>query len=100
MTNTNDKTVETLFNSFLHADPGGDLAEVMHTISAAIDAQIEAGAVDPDTIADYEYSAMKFGFYSGYLAALNMMAAKAQRALEKRREQFTVVTFPNPSAEE
>ena len=100
MTNTNDKTVETLFNSFLHADPGGDLAEAMHSISATIDAQIEAGAVDPDTIADYEYSAMKFGFYSGYLAALNMMAAKAQRALEKRREQFTIVTFPNPSAEE
>lgn len=100
MTTTNDKTLETLFESFLSSDPSGELAEAMHNISAALDAQIEAGAVDPDTVADYEYSAMKFGFYSGYLAALNMMAAKAQRALEKRREQFTVVTFPNPSAEE
>ena len=100
MTTTNDKTVEILFESFLNSDPTGELAEEMHRISAIIDEQIAAGDVDPDTIADYEYSAMKFGFYSGYLAALNMIAAKAQRALEKRREQFTVVTFPNPSAEE
>lgn len=100
MTNTKDKTVETLFNNFLHSDPGGELAEAMHSISAVIDAQIEAGAVDPDTIADYEHAAMQYGFYAGFVAALNMMSAKAQRALERRREQFTIVQFPNPSAED
>ncbi len=85
MTTTNDKTVEILFESFLSSDPSGELAEAMHNISAALDAQIEAGAVDPDTVADYELAAMKYGFYAGFVAALNLQAAKARLALNRQR---------------
>ena len=85
MTTTNDKTVETLFERFLSSDPSGELAEAMHTISAAIDAQIEAGNVDPDTISDYEYAAMKYGFYAGFLTGLNVVAAKTRLALNRQR---------------
>ncbi len=85
MTTTNDKTVEILFENFLNSDPTGELAEEMHRISAIIDEQIAAGAVDPDTIADYELAAMKYGFYAGFVAALNLQAAKARLALNRQR---------------
>ena len=80
MKKVTENTVETLFNNFLNAAPTGELAEAMHTISAAIDAQIAEGCVDPDTIADYEYSAAKYGFYAGFFAALSLK--KARRVLD------------------
>ena len=85
MTTTNDKTVETLFESFLNSDPTGELAEEMHRISAIIDEQIAAGAVDPDTIGDYEYAASKYGFYAGFFMGLNLVAAKTRLALNRQR---------------
>ena len=85
MTTTNDKTVETLFERFLSSDPSGELAEAMHTISAAIDVQIEMGSVDPDIVADYELAAIRYGYYAGFMAALDMQTAKIRLALNRQR---------------
>ena len=87
MTTTNDKTLEILFENFLSSDPYGELAEAMHTVSAAIDAQIEAGAVDPDTVADYELAAMKYGFYAGFFAAMNLIVVKTRLARNPEQER-------------
>lgn len=83
MTTTNDNIVEILFSAFLDAAPTGKLAEDMHTFSAAIDAQIAAGCVDPDTVGDYELAASKYGFYAGFFAALEYTKGlkKARREL-------------------
>ena len=70
-----NKTIETLFQSFLNAAPTGELAEDMHEISAEIDAQIEAGTVDCDIIGDYELAALRMGFYAGFAAAKGLKRA-------------------------
>lgn len=61
--------LESLFMAFLETTPTGPLAAEMQRISTIIDQQIEAGAVDADTIGDYELAAMRFGFAAGYAAA-------------------------------
>ena len=77
MTNLNE-TIETLFNNFLEATPAGELAEAMHRISAAIDAQIENGGGDPlyDLTADHELAALRNGYYAGFTAALELIGAR------------------------
>ena len=80
-------TIENLFENFLNTAPTGELAEAMHRISAELDAQIKAGAVDEDTVADYELSAMRNGFYAGFVAALEYQRAKVQLAIAQRRER-------------
>lgn len=79
-------TIETLFMSFLETPPSGELAEAMHKISAEIDRQIEAGAVDPMTVADYECVAARYGFYAGFAAAQGLQMAKIRLALERQRK--------------
>lgn len=65
-----NKMLESLFMDFLETTPTGPLAAEMQRLSAVIGDQIEAGAVDDDTVAAYELSAMKYGFAAGYAAAL------------------------------
>lgn len=79
-------TIETLFMSYLETPPSGELAEAMHKISAEIDRQIEAGVVDPMTVADYECAAARYGFYAGFAAAQGLQMAKIRLALERKRK--------------
>ena len=79
-------TIETLFMSFLETPPSGELAEAIHKISAEIDRQIETGAVDPMTVADYERAAARYGFYAGFAAAQGLQMAKIRLALERQRK--------------
>ena len=83
-----NKEIEALFENFLNAAPTGELAEDMHTISAMIDRQIEAGKVDADTIGEYELAATRYGFYAGFVAALEYQRAKVQLALQRRQERL------------
>ena len=83
MTTNTRETMEILFNDFLNSDPRGELAEAMHEYSAAIDAQIEMGSVDPDIVTDYELAAIRYGYYAGFMAALDMQTAKIRLALER-----------------
>lgn len=80
--------IENLFENFLNSTPTGELAEAMHRISAEIDAQIKTQTVDEDAIADYELSAMRNGFYAGFVAALEYQRAKVQYAIAQRRERI------------
>ena len=68
-----NEMLETLFMNFLETSPTGPLSAAMQRLSSIIDRQIEAGAVDPDTIADYECAAMKYGFAAGYAAAMQAL---------------------------
>ena len=72
-----NEMLETLFMNFLESRHTGPLAEAMHELGGIIDQQIDAGAVDADTIGDYEYAAMKYGFAAGFVAAMEL--AKAQQ---------------------
>ena len=83
-----NNAIEMLFEDFLNAPMDGELAEAMHRISAEIDAQIKAGAVDEDTIGDYELAAMKNGFYAGFAAAMGLQQARIQIALARHRGQM------------
>ena len=67
-----NEMLESLFMNFLETAPTGALAAAMQRLSSIIDRQIEAGAVDPDTIADYECAAMKYGFSAGFAAAMQV----------------------------
>lgn len=70
-----NEMLETLFMHFLESAPAGSLADAMHQLSRTIDQQIEAGAVDADTIGDYECAAMKYGFAGGFAAAMQLANA-------------------------
>lgn len=67
-----NEMLESLFMNFLETAPTGALAAAMQRLSRLIDQQIEAGAVDPDTIADYECAAMRHGFAAGFAAAMQV----------------------------
>ena len=69
-------------------DTNSVILRSMHRISAEIDAQIKAGAVDEDTIGDYELAAMKNGFYAGFAAAMGLQRARIQLALAHHRGQI------------
>lgn len=73
-----NEMLEILFMHFLETAPTGELAAAMRQISVIIDQQIAAGAVDSDTIANYELSALRYGFSAGYAAA--MQQCNVQRA--------------------
>ena len=72
-----NEMLESLFMNFLETAPTGPLAEAMHRLSTTIDRQIDAGAVDADTIADYECAAMRYGFAAGYKAAMQLIGQQA-----------------------
>ena len=72
------KTIESLFENFLNAAPVGEHAEEMHRLSAEIDRQIAAGDVDADLIGEYELSALRFGFYAGLKAGLELKQQGAE----------------------
>lgn len=80
-----NETIERLFIDFLETRHAGELSEEMHRISASIDSQIEAGAVDYDTVADYEFAATRYGFYAGFAAALELQAAKISLLVRNRK---------------
>ncbi len=71
-----NEIIETLFENFLETRSTGTVADEMHRISAEIDAQIEAGAVEYDTIGEYELAAMRVGFYAGFAALQTILTAK------------------------
>lgn len=71
-----NEMLEALFMDFLESAPTGALAAAMHRLGKTIDLQIDAGAVDADTIADYECAAMKYGFAGGFSAALQVLESK------------------------
>lgn len=74
--------IETLFDSYIETPRAAEgekpLEDAVNRISADIDSQIEAGKVDYETIALYEYAARKAGYYEGYKAGFH--AALAARA--------------------
>lgn len=71
-----NEMLETLFMNFLESHHTGPLAAELHRLGGTIDQQIDAGAVDADTIADYEYAAMKYGFAAGFAAAMELANAR------------------------
>lgn len=77
-----NETIETLFENFLETRHAGELVNELHRISREIDAQIEAGAVEHDTIGEYELAATRYGFYAGFAAALEVQAAKIRLAMK------------------
>lgn len=79
-----NETIETLFENFLENRHTGELVDALHRVSAEIDAQIEAGAVDCDTIGEYELAATRYGFYAGFAAALELQAAKIRLAMQNK----------------
>lgn len=72
-----NKTIEILFEHFTNAPLSGEIAEAMHKISGAIDAAIEAGDMDTaiELTGDHELAAMRYGFYAGFLAGLELRQA-------------------------
>lgn len=76
-----NKTVEILFQNFLDTTQTGELAEAMDSISAAVDAAIEAGDVDKamELTADLELASSRFGYYYGFLAGLELNKATGQQ---------------------
>lgn len=79
-------TFEILFQHFLETAPTGELAEAMHKISAELDRQIEAGAVEHLTLADYECAAARYGFYAGFAAAQDLQMAKIRLARDRQKQ--------------
>lgn len=79
-----NKTIETLFENFLETRHAGELVDELHRIGGMIDTQIEAGAVDCDTIGEYELAATRYGFYAGFAAALELQAAKIRLAMQNK----------------
>ena len=71
-----NEMLENLFMNFLESHHTGPLAEAMGQISAAIDQQIDAGAVDVDIVADYECACLRYGFAAGFAAAVKMLNAQ------------------------
>lgn len=69
---TENTTIESLFEDFLDSQHTGEIYKAMQDISAEIDRQSEAGAVQSETVAAYEYAAMRYGFYAGMAAALEL----------------------------
>lgn len=69
---TENTTIESLFEDFLDSQNTGEIYKAMQDISAEIDRQSEAGAVQSETVAAYEYAAMRYGFYAGMAAALEL----------------------------
>lgn len=69
---TENTTTESLFEDFLDSQHTGEIYKAMQDISAEIDRQSEAGAVQSETVAAYEYAAMRYGFYAGMAAALEL----------------------------
>lgn len=69
---TENTTTESLFEDFLDSQHTGEIYKAMQDASAEIDRQIEAGAVQSETVAAYEYAAMRYGFYAGMAAALEL----------------------------
>lgn len=67
-------TIETLFMDFINRAPEGELAEALHQISEAVDAAIEAGDTDKaiELTADHELAATRYGYYTGFLAGLEL----------------------------
>ena len=77
-----NKTIDALFEIFINSTPTGELAEAMHTVSAAVDAAIEAGDVDKaiELTGDHELAATRLGYYAGFLAGLELGRARTQGA--------------------
>ena len=71
-----NEMLENLFMNFLESPHTGPLAEAMGQISAAIDQQIAAGAVDADLVGDYECACLRYGFAAGFAAAAKMFGAQ------------------------
>ena len=69
---TENTTTESLFEDFLESQHTGEIYKAMQDASAEIDRQIEAGAVQSETVAAYEWAAMRYGFYAGMAAALEL----------------------------
>lgn len=69
---TENTTTESLFEDFLDSQHTGEIYKAMQDASAEIDRQIEAGAVQSETVAAYEWAAMRYGFYAGMAAALEL----------------------------
>lgn len=69
---TENTTIESMFEDFLESQHTGEIYKAVQDISAEIDRQGAAGAVQSDTVADYEYAAMRYGFYAGVAAALEL----------------------------
>ena len=69
---TENTTIESMFEDFLESQHTGEIYKAVQDISAEIDRQGEAGAVQSDTVASYEYAAMRYGFYAGVAAALEL----------------------------
>lgn len=67
-------TIETLFDEYLNTAQTGELWEELHTVSAAIDAAIEAGDVGKamELTGEYELAAARCGFFAGFMAALEL----------------------------
>ena len=63
---------EALFEAYVNATHTGELANELHKVSAEIDQQIEAGNVEAQTAADYEYAAARLGFYEGLKMGLQL----------------------------
>lgn len=72
-----NRTIEKLFDSFISAPQSGELAEIMHDLSEAIDAAIKAGDADKaiELTADHELAASRLGYYAGFLAGLELYRA-------------------------
>jgi len=74
--------IETMFDAYLDepraAKGEKPLEDALHVVSADLDKQIEAGKVDHETVALYEYAARKAGYYEGWKAGFN--AALTARA--------------------
>ena len=70
-----NKTLEILFLNFLEEECTGKLVTELSRISAKIDAQIEAGAVEYETVGEYELLAKQVGFYAGFIAGMELQKA-------------------------
>lgn len=71
-------TIEILFDHFTQNHQSGELLEAVQRISAELDRQIEAGAVQHNTLGEYELAATEYGFFAGFFAALELQNDKAR----------------------